>query len=57
MRTIMIGAALVGLLLVVCGAIVTSSATNPTRAYLGTLIAGMGVLLLAGQGLARLFEF
>ena len=48
-------AALVGVLLLLSGAAVARLATNPPAAYVGTIGAGVGVVLLALQGLGRLF--
>jgi VIT1/CCC1 family predicted Fe2+/Mn2+ transporter len=54
MSNLLYAAALVGLLLLICGATVARLATNPPAAYLGTIGAGIGVVLLAVQSLGRL---
>lgn len=54
MSNLMYATVLVGLLLLIFGATVARLATNPPAAYLGIIGAGIGVVLLAVQGIGRL---
>jgi hypothetical protein len=54
MNNLLNAAALLGLLFLLFGAVTMRLATNPPAAYLGTISAGIGVLLLAAHGLGRL---
>jgi hypothetical protein len=54
MNNVLNAAALLGLVFLVFGAVTIRLATNPPAAYIGTISAGIGVLLLAVQGFGRL---